>query len=69
MLKINFWSKESGNLMNHGKGLTPEHIQYLKQLEEGDRLILWFNGAKQKPTDASYSLKKYKKREEEHKSG
>ncbi len=63
MLKINFWSKESGNLLSHGKGLTPEQIQYLRQLKEGDRLILWFNGAKERPTDASYNLKVYHKRE------
>jgi len=63
MLKIHFWSKESGNLMSHSKGLTPEHTLNLKELKEGDRLILWFN-KREKGTDSSYTLKIYKPKEE-----
>lgn len=58
MLKIHFWSKESGVLMSHSAGLTPEQIQELKQLREGDRLILWFN-KKRHEHEASYTMKQY----------
>lgn len=58
MLKIPFWSKETGNLMSHKTGLTPEQIEYLKQLKVGDRLIMWFNKI-DSPSRASYNLKVY----------
>ncbi len=56
MLKIAFWSKDTGNLLSHSKGLTAEHIQALKELKEGDRLILWLN-KREKDSDSSYTLK------------
>lgn len=60
MLKISFWSKETGNLMNHSTGLTSEQVLELKELKEGDRLILWHNKI-DSPKMANYTLKVYKK--------
>lgn len=62
MVKISFWSKESGNLMSHSGGLTNEQIQALKELKEGDRLILWHN-KREKESDSSYTLKKFTPKE------
>lgn len=64
MLKIPFWSKETGNLMGHSKGLTTEQVSYLKSLKPGDRLILWLNET-QDTNRANYTLKVYQKREVE----
>lgn len=58
MLKVPFWSKETGNLMSHANGLTPEQVEYLKTLEVGDRLIMWFNKI-DGPSKPSYNLKVY----------
>ena len=58
MVKISFWSKDTGNLMSHSKGLTSEQIMALKELKEGDRLILWHNQVKLE-TDSSYTLRKH----------
>ena len=58
MVKIAFWSKETGNLMSHTKGLTMEQVQELKSLKEGDRLILWHN-TREKDSDSSYTMKVY----------
>ena len=65
MLKIGFWSKETGNLMAHKSGLTPEQLVYLRQLKEGDRLILWFNSDKRSSSSPSYTLKKYQPKHKE----
>lgn len=59
LLRVSFWSKETGNLMSHTAGLTPEQIIALKGLKQGDRLILWLN-TREKDSDASYTLKVYK---------
>lgn len=62
MIKIGFWSKETGNMLSHRKGLTMEQIMALKELKEGDRLVLWRNERKN-DTDTSYTLKKFEPRE------
>ena len=59
MLKIGFWSKETGNLMSHSSGLTMEQVTYLRQLKQGDRLILWLN-TNEDSKASNYSLKVYK---------
>lgn len=53
---INFWKKESGNLLSHGQGLTKEQVQFLQSLKEGVRLILW---KAQQNDRADVCLKKY----------
>jgi hypothetical protein len=42
-LNIAFWLKNSGNACSHGQGLTEEQIKELRELEVGDRLILFKN--------------------------
>jgi len=59
MLKIPFWSKETGNLMSHSNGLTPEQVEYLKQLKVGERLILWFNKT-ENANQPSYTMKVFR---------
>jgi hypothetical protein len=59
MLRINFWAKDTGNLMNHSSGLTQEQVLALRELKEGDRIILWHNTVKE-ARDASYTMKMYK---------
>lgn len=58
MIKINFWSKDTGNLMSAQTGLTAEEIQGIKELKEGDRIILWLN-KRETERQPSYTLKKY----------
>lgn len=58
MVKIGFWKKETGNLMSHSGGLTPDQIDFLHSLLPGDRLICWQN-TKRMDTDPDYSLAKY----------
>lgn len=64
MLRVNFWSKDTGNLLNHSSGLTQEQIIMLRDLKAGDRLILWLNrnGDTREP---NYTLKVYQKKTEE----
>lgn len=38
---IRFWQKDSGNLLAHKEGLNDVQLEFLKDLKEGDRLILW----------------------------
>jgi hypothetical protein len=64
MLKIGFWSKESGNLLSHSTGLTAEQVTFLKQLKPGDRLILWLNTNEDSRT-ANYTLKVFKSKKED----
>jgi hypothetical protein len=40
-MNLQFWKKETGNLMTHGKGLTKEQLTELQNLKEGDRLIMY----------------------------
>lgn len=65
MSRISFWKKDTGNLMNHGTGLSKEQIDFLQSLKEGDRLILWnndVNGERDKnSTLPHYTMKKYDK--------
>ena len=42
-MKIAFWKKGSGNQLSHVKGLTKGEVEFLRNLKEGDRLILWEN--------------------------
>ncbi len=62
-MSIGFWKKESGNSLTHGKGLTVEHIEFLKTLKEGDRLIIWDNKPKEGETKPHFTLKKFLKKE------
>ncbi len=59
MINIGFWKKETGNLMSHGSGLNGEQIEALKDLKEGDRLIIWRNTKKTESTP-EYTLKIFK---------
>lgn len=58
-LNIAFWLKDSGNALSHGQGLTKEQVEALKDLKEGDRLIMFSNkeGGETRP---NYSLKVFK---------
>lgn len=56
LLNILFWPKQTGNFLSHKSGLTEIHIEELKKLEPGDRLIL-FKNERQKETDSYFSLK------------
>lgn len=58
-LNVAFWSKESGNLMSHSKGLDAEQIKFLQELRVGDRLVIFFNRDKRGETSPDYSLKQY----------
>lgn len=65
MIKIAFWLKDTGNMLSHSKGLTPNDIQALKELKEGDRLILWHNQVRN-DTDSSYTLRKFEPKEKKN---
>jgi hypothetical protein len=62
MLRISFWSKDTGNLLSHKTGLTQEQIMALKELKEGDRLVIWLQ---QRDTERhpSYTMKKFQPKE------
>lgn len=59
MINIGFWKKETGNLMSHGSGLNGEQVEALKDLKEGDRLIIWRN-TKKSESSPEYTLKVFK---------
>lgn len=61
-MKIGFWKKETGNLLSHSAGLTPEQLRNLQEIKPGDRLILWEN-TKRKDTDPDFTLAIFKKKE------
>lgn len=58
-VRIGFWIKESGNLMNKASGFTPEEIAFLRSLEVGDRLI-GFNNSPKEAKYPTYNFTKYK---------
>lgn len=60
LLRAAFWSKDTGNIMSHQQGLTPEQIQEIKQLEVGDRLIMWLTTEKKNSSSPGYILKVYR---------
>lgn len=62
LLNILFWAKQTGNFMTHRSGLTEVHVEELKKLEPGDRLIL-FKNDRTKETDSYFSLKVVKDKE------
>lgn len=64
-LQVSFWKKESQNLMSHGKGLTQDQVDALKELKVGDRLIIWKNDRKTDESHSDYALKVFEKREKE----
>jgi hypothetical protein len=60
MLIVNFWkNKQSGNYFSHKQGLTSEMAEELRNVKEGDRLVIW---VQDKKTDnhPELSLKVYK---------
>lgn len=57
---IGFWKKQTGNLMNIGKGLSPTEIEFLQSLKPGDRLILWENNNKDEK-QPTHTMRKYEK--------
>ena len=63
LLTIRFWIKDSGNGMSHKEGLSQQQIDELRQLEPGDRLILWKN-KREKDSDSHFNLRVYNKKEE-----
>jgi len=64
MLKIMFWkNKQSGNLLSHHNGLTQDLVDQLKEVKEGDRLILWVNKS-DKENYPEMTLKIFKRSEE-----
>jgi intein/homing endonuclease len=60
-MNLQFWKKETGNLMTHGKGLTKEQLTELQNLKEGDRLIMYKNSEKLSDSSPDFTLKVYKK--------
>lgn len=62
---IGLWLKESGNIMNHSKGLTPGQVKFLQSLKAGDRVMLWANNPKPEETKPHYSFKKYTPKNED----
>ena len=65
-LFVGFWQKDSGNLLSHGGGLTPQQIKDLQELKPGDRLILWANIPNpDKESAPTHSLKIYKAKAKE----
>lgn len=51
--------------MSHGKGLTQDQVDALKELKVGDRLIIWKNDRKTDESHSDYALKVFEKREKE----
>ena len=56
---IGFWTKETGNMLSHGKGLDVDQIQFLQSLKEGDRLILWLRKTGTE-TSPNFTLRQFK---------
>lgn len=54
-MKIGFWKKETGNMLSHSAGLTPEQVRNIQALVPGQRLILWEN-IKRKESDPDFTL-------------
>lgn len=59
---IGFWKKESGNIMNHSKGLSEEQVKFLQSLKVGDRLIVYTNQVAEGENKPTHNLKKYEKK-------
>lgn len=58
---IMFWENaQSGNLLSHHNGLTEELVNELKNIQPGDRLILWKN-KKKSDNYPEITLKVFKK--------
>ena len=56
-LYVSFWGNEfNKHLKSHNKGLTKEQIEELKNLKEGDRLIL-FKNDREGENQPEYNLK------------
>jgi hypothetical protein len=52
---ITLWLKTSGNYMSHAAGISLEQIKQL-DLKPGDRLLIFPNNRKQKPSDYDMRL-------------
>lgn len=63
MIKISFWAKDTGNLLMHSSGLTPEQVLALKDLKVGDRLVLWLNADRKDERHPTYTMKTFQPRE------
>ena len=60
-LRIAFWVNQSETAASsHAVGLTEDQVNFLKQLEPGDKLVLFFE-EKEKDNQPDFILKKSKK--------
>ncbi len=42
-MKIDMWLTRSGAYISHSQGLTVDHINALRALQPGDRLVVYMN--------------------------
>lgn len=57
MTKIGFWRTKLG-YVSHKNGLTQEQVNYLQNLKQGDRLVLFQNDVREGENDAVLTLKR-----------
>ena len=61
-MAIGFWSsKYDDSYLGHAKGLTEEQIKELRELEVGDRLIMYINDDKANEYSPDAKLKVFSK--------
>jgi hypothetical protein len=59
MIKIPFWTKDSGNMMNNSTGLSDEQVAFFQSLKPGDRFIMMKNTKKFSERTPEFVLMKY----------
>lgn len=67
-LNISLWQKDSGNALSHSHGLDRAQIEALKELKEGDRIIL-FKNTREGETQPTFNLKKFNGKQESQSDG
>lgn len=64
-LSINLWTKKNGRFaVSHKQGLTKEQVDALKQLREGDQLVVYNNTDKKGETSPDFTLRVFIPRED-----
>lgn len=59
-MRLDFWMTRSGAYVSHSEGLSIDTIRYLRQLQPGDRLIIYMNDKEEENSRVGdLTLKKY----------
>lgn len=57
---VPFWSNGGKTITSHAGGLTAEQVEFLQNLQVGERLVIFHNGEELENNRPNYTLKRSK---------